>query len=117
MDRQNLDDLPRLLKSAKGGDSEAVNSLLHRYRPQIKRMVGVRMDPRGARRVDASDVVQETLILAAKRLDGYLRDPALPFYPWLRQIASNCLIDLLRRHVGTLGRSVNREESLPALSD
>src|SRR5262249_35121803 len=68
-----------------------------------------RMDPRLSVRVDPSDVVQETLAEAHRRLDDYLRDRPLPFYPWLRQLGLERLIDLHRRHVVAAKRAIGRE--------
>jgi RNA polymerase sigma-70 factor, ECF subfamily len=104
-------DTELLLKQAAGGDAAARDRLLQRHRERLKRMVAVRADPRLAARVDPSDVVQETLAEAAANLDAYLRDRPLPFYPWLRQIAQERLIDLHRRHVQARRRSVTREEA------
>ncbi|HEY1375687.1 MAG TPA: sigma-70 family RNA polymerase sigma factor [Gemmataceae bacterium] len=103
-------DTDLLLDRAAAGDGSARDDLLRRHRDRLRRMVAVRADPRLAARVDPSDVVQETLAEAAGRLDGYLRDRPLPFYPWLRQIAQRRLIDLHRRHVRARRRSVVREE-------
>jgi RNA polymerase sigma-70 factor (ECF subfamily) len=105
-----------LLTRAGDGDHSAVEQLLARHRDRLRRMVAVRMDDRLAARVDPSDVVQETLAMAAHRLSEYLRRPPLPFYPWLRQIACNRLADLCRRHIQVGKRSVRREEQL-GLSD
>src|SRR4051794_11198000 len=93
-----------------GGDADARNRLLQRHRDRLKRMVAVRSDPRLAARVDPSDVVQEALADAAGKLDGYLRDRPLPFYPWLRRLAAERLVALHRRHVQARRRSVTREE-------
>jgi DNA-directed RNA polymerase specialized sigma24 family protein len=60
-------------------------------------MVAVRIDPRLAARVDPSDVVQETLTEAHRRLDDYLAARPVPFYPWLRQLVRDRLADLHRR--------------------
>src|SRR5262245_8155406 len=79
-------------------------------------MVVVRIDPRLAACVDPSDVIQETLAGAARRLPEYLRDQPLPFYPWLRRLACDHLAELYRRHVRARSRSVEREEP-PALPD
>ena len=68
------------------------------------------MDRRLAARVDAADVVQDTLADAVRELPEYLRDRPLPFYPWLRQLAWDRLIELHRRHVRARRRSVTREE-------
>jgi RNA polymerase sigma-70 factor (ECF subfamily) len=55
-------------------------------------------------------VVQEVLAEAARLLPEYLRDRPLPFYPWLRRLAWDHLIDLHRRHLHAKRRSVRREE-------
>jgi len=61
--------------------------------------------------------VQEALAAAYPRLDDFLRAPPLPFYPWLRQFAWDCLAQLHRQHVRAQRRSVTREEvSQPGLS-
>jgi RNA polymerase sigma-70 factor (ECF subfamily) len=75
-------------------------------------MVAVRMDSRLAARLDPSDVVQEALIEALRQLPEYLRGSPMPFYPWLRQIAWNRLVDLHRRHILARHRSVDREIQL-----
>ena len=73
-------------------------------------MVSLRLDPRLAARVDPSDVVQEALATAYPRLEEYLKDPPLPFYPWLRQFAWDCILQVHRRHIAAHRRSVTREE-------
>jgi RNA polymerase sigma-70 factor (ECF subfamily) len=81
-------------------------------------MVAVRIDPRVAARLDPSDVVQDTLAEAHRRLDDYLAAQPVPFYLWLRQLAQDRLIDLHRRHVLASRRSVGREVPAgPELSD
>jgi RNA polymerase sigma-70 factor (ECF subfamily) len=81
-------------------------------------MVRVRMDRRLAARIDPSDVVQEALADADRKLNDYLRRRPLPFYPWLRRLALERLVRLHRRHVRARRRSVVREEPGPlALPD
>jgi len=86
-----------------------VNELLGAYRERLRRMVSSRLDTRLAARVDPSDIVQETLVVAASSLPGYMRDQPMPFYCWLRRLALQRLVDLQRRHLGAQGRSVLRE--------
>jgi RNA polymerase sigma-70 factor (ECF subfamily) len=104
-----------LLDRAAAGDEPARQQLLVRHRDQLRQMVAVRLDPRLAARVDPSDVVQDTLVDAARKLDGYLRDRPLPFYPWLRRLAWERLAKCHHRHTAHR-RNVAREEAL-ALSD
>jgi RNA polymerase sigma-70 factor, ECF subfamily len=75
-------------------------------------MIGLRLDHAVARRVDASDVVQDVLLKASQRLAEYLRNPVLPFHLWLRQIARDHMIDAHRRHRGSAKRTVDREQAL-----
>jgi RNA polymerase sigma-70 factor (ECF subfamily) len=117
MARQDFD-TDQLLQRAGLGDEAARQELLARHRNRLKQMINVRMDRRLAARVDASDVVQETLGEAVRRLSDYLRQRPVPFYPWLRQLACEKLVELHRRHVQAQKRSVRREAHLaPALPD
>ncbi|MFO0846690.1 MAG: sigma-70 family RNA polymerase sigma factor [Gemmataceae bacterium] len=103
-------DTDALLAQAAGGDADARNRLLARHRDRLSRMVACRLDRRLAARVDPSDVVQEVLAEADRKLDRYLQDQPLPFFPWLRQLAWEHLVVLDRRHVRAGRRSVRREE-------
>src|SRR5262249_47053181 len=98
------------------GDSDARDRLLLRHRDRLLRMVAVRLDRRLAARIDPSDVVQEALAEADAKLDVYLRERPLPFYPWLRRLAWERVIHIHRRHVQARRRSVTREE-VSALSE
>ncbi len=104
----------QLLAEAKQGDAEAVNGLLDRHRDAVKRLVQMRLDQRIQRRVDVSDVVQEVMVEANRRLQDYLRNPIMSFRLWLRQIARDRIIDAHRRHRGSAKRSVDRERPLAA---
>jgi RNA polymerase sigma-70 factor (ECF subfamily) len=80
-------------------------------------MVSARLDTRLAPRVDGSDIVQETLVEASTRMDDYLRERRLPFFGWLRFLASERVLKAHRHHLSTQRRSVSRESRLPELSD
>ncbi len=104
-------DTDNLLDRVAAGDREAVEQLLARYRERLKRMVNLRMDQRLASRIDGSDVIQETLTEASQRLCEYARLRPIPFYPWLRQIAWDKLVELHRWHFREK-RSVTVEEPM-----
>jgi RNA polymerase sigma-70 factor (ECF subfamily) len=103
-------DTDQLLDRASRGDGHARQQLLARHRARLRAMVAARLDRRLAARLDPSDVVQEALAEAARRLDDYLRQRPLPFYPWLRQLAWDRLVKEHRAHLGRAKRSVCREE-------
>lgn len=110
-------DTQELLAQVRRGESAAVDALLARYREPVRHMIGLRLDRRIAARVDASDIVQDVLLEASRRLSEYLRQDAMPFHLWLRYIARDHIIDAHRRHRAAQRRSVDREQAGPALSD
>ena len=103
-----------LLNQARQGQPRAVDQLLARHREPVRRMIGLRLDPAIAARVDASDIVQDVLLEASRRLGEYLREPAMPFHLWLRHIARDHLIDAHRRHRQAKRRTVDREQPMRA---
>src|SRR6266851_9012898 len=103
----------RLIERAREGDVVAEQQLLARHRERLRRMVAVRLDRRVAARIDPSDVVQEALAEAARKLPAYLRQRPLPFYPWLRRLAWERLVKLHQRHITAGKRSVTREVCCP----
>jgi RNA polymerase sigma-70 factor (ECF subfamily) len=107
-----------LLNGAEAGDAAAVNRLLERHRDAVHRMVRLRLDAKVQRRVDVSDVVQDVMVEANRRLQDYLAHPdRMPFHLWLRHIAKDRIIDAHRRHRGSAKRSVDREQPLVAAND
>ena len=105
-------DTDQLLAEASAGDRSAALEVLQRCRPRLRQMVAMRLDPRVSARVDPSDVVQEAMAEALKKLPAYLRCPSVSFYPWLRSIAWERLVKLHRRHITAARRSVRRERGL-----
>ena len=105
-----------LLKDVENGDPAAVNRLLDRHREAVRRMVQMRLDQAVARRVDASDVVQDVLLEASQRLSDYIRSPSMPFHLWLRQLAKDRIIDMHRRHRAAQRRSVDREQKISSFA-
>jgi RNA polymerase sigma-70 factor (ECF subfamily) len=106
-----------LLDRVRGGDAAAINGLLERHRASIRRMIDRRMDRVVQRRVDASDIVQDVLLEANRRLGDYLANPTMPFQLWLRHMARDRLIDAHRRHRVAASRSIDREVPLSAGDD
>ncbi len=82
-----------LLERVRRGDQDAAGRLLQRHRDALRRMIDMRMDRKIRQRVDASDIVQDVMVEANRRLQTYLENPAMPFHLWLRQMAKDRLID------------------------
>jgi RNA polymerase sigma-70 factor (ECF subfamily) len=101
-----------LVERLRGGDRQALTDLFQRHRNRLRRMVELRTDARLQGRVDASDILQDSFLDAAARLDGYLQQPDLPAFLWLRLIVGERLAICQRRHLGTKMRAVGQEVSL-----
>ncbi len=100
-----------LLAKASDGDRAATDDLLAAHREALRRAVALRLDPALARRVDASDIVQDVLLEANSRLQDYLKNPVMPFHLWLRHLAKDRLIDAHRFHRQAQRRSLDREQN------
>ena len=111
------DKTQKLLDEAKLGDTDAVNRLLDRHRGALHRMIQMRLDQKIKRRLDVSDVVQDVMLEANRRLRDYLQKPSMAFHLWLRQIAKDRIIDAHRRHRSSGKRSVDREQNLAPVND
>jgi RNA polymerase sigma-70 factor, ECF subfamily len=86
-----------LLERAKAGDADALDRLLRRYLPPLRKWASGRL-PRWARDLaDTQDLVQETVLQALKHLKDFRpqHDGALQAY--LRQAVMNRIRDELRR--------------------
>lgn len=98
----------RLLEIIATGDQDALGALIARHRDYLRRVVDARMEPALRQKLDPSDVVQETLAVATRRIDDYLTRRPATFRLWLRSTALEQLIDA-RRHHHAQKRSPERE--------
>jgi RNA polymerase sigma-70 factor, ECF subfamily len=104
------DDTDELLRRVAGGDADARNQLLAKHRQRLCQLIEVRLDRRLRPRIDPSDIVQDALAEASHKLCEYARRRPLPFYPWLRRLVWERLLQVHRQHVRAQRRSVRREE-------
>lgn len=111
------DDTSDLVIRAGNGSRSAVERLFDRHRPRLRRMVWARFDDRLRRRIDPSDVVQETLAEAHRRFSDWLTSQPIRFFPWLRQMAVHRLTELRRQHLDAAKRRVAREQDALPVSD
>jgi RNA polymerase sigma-70 factor (ECF subfamily) len=94
------------------GGPQAVADLYSQYRLQLERMVDFRMDRRLLGRVDAGDILQDSYIEIARRVDSFLEDPAVSFFVWARQITWQTLMMSHRSHLGARKRDARQEVRL-----
>jgi RNA polymerase sigma-70 factor (ECF subfamily) len=83
------------------------------FREYLSVLARLQIDPRLRRKLDPSDVVQETLLRAHERRDQFRGTTDAELTAWLRQILANQLGEALRRYTRQ-ARDVKRERSLEA---
>lgn len=101
-----------LVQQMRAGSQEALAEVFSLYRERLRRIIRFRLDYRIAGRISDSDVLQESFIAAAKRLDHFAGQGEMPAFLWLRLITGQQLVDLHRQHVQAEMRDVRKEVSL-----
>src|SRR5262245_63247434 len=93
-----------LINLAVAGDAGALHELLVRYREYLRLLVRTRCQGKLRQHVDGSDIVQETLLLAAKHIGAFRGQSEPEWQAWLARIARNEVNRQLRKHVLAKGR-------------
>ena len=84
---------------------------LRRYRDYLKLLARSQIDTWLGQRIDASDLVQQSMLDAVARRDQFRGTTEGELLAWLRAILSNSLIDAFR-HYGRAKRNAGRNLSL-----
>ena len=108
------DDERRTLIEQARNSPQAVPELLQLYDNYLKLLARGWLDTQLRVKVDASDVVQETMIKAHQRFEQFRGSTEAELTAWLRQIMSRNLTDLARRYKLAQARDVGRERPLEA---
>ena len=109
---KGLPEHDEVLRQLKTGREEALARFFSDVRERLARIVAFRLDYRLSGRVSESDVIQDTFVRAAQRIDSYLEKPDMPFFVWLRLEANQRLHEIHRQHFGAEKRDVRREITL-----
>ena len=102
----------QLLRQAKAGDGRALGDLLVSYRNYLKLLARLQISRRMRSKADASDAVQEVLILAQQGFVQFRGTTEAELLAWLRQILASSLTTLNRRYLGTQARRLDLERDL-----
>lgn len=79
---------------------EDLSKALELYRPSLRLLAGVRLDPRLREKVDPSDLVQESLVKAYANLSQFQGNTPEQLYGWVRRILANEMALAIRRYIG-----------------
>jgi RNA polymerase sigma-70 factor (ECF subfamily) len=108
-----------LIERAKQGDSEAVNLLLARYLPRLRRWASGRLPPWARDLADTQDLVQETVFQAFRKIEGFEVRGEGALQAYLRQALINRIRAEIRRvgrrpNIGALESYVEPEDAQPS---
>jgi RNA polymerase sigma-70 factor, ECF subfamily len=106
-----------LLSEAQAGSTPHLGQLLELYRRYLGRLARIEIGRQLQAKLDASDLVQDTLLEAHRNFPKFRGASEQQFVGWLRQIMAASLANLLRRYLGTQGRDVRLERELAAHLD
>lgn len=106
-----------LLSQAKQGNNAALGSLLQWYVNYLTILASTGLNHQLRRRVNPSDVVQETMLAAHRDFDAFRGQSQNELLGWLRQILINTLHRNFARHMKAEKRDVRREVSLDAMTN
>jgi RNA polymerase sigma-70 factor, ECF subfamily len=94
--------LANLLQQSAEGQADAREELLRLYRPYLRLVARRRMPKIVQKRVDASDLVQQTLIDAVRGLPDFRGRSEPEFTAWIMKLLERNLLQSIRNH--TLGK-------------
>ncbi len=86
-----------LILRAKAGDREALDALARLHQSELEAAVRARIGPSLRKKVEAADVVQETLLKAVESISSFEYKGEGSFLSWLRGIADKLLLYWARR--------------------
>lgn len=106
----NNNDWRRLFRECRRGDNRALGPLLDELRAYLKAKAHDRLGDDIRRRVDESDIVQNTWLDACRSFSQFSGDDPERFRSWLVTILEYNVRDAIRRHRNTQSRSVSKEQ-------
>ncbi|HEV3342814.1 MAG TPA: sigma-70 family RNA polymerase sigma factor [Pirellulales bacterium] len=106
-----------LLAAAREGDAVQRDRLFQACRSYLQVVARTRVPARLKPKVDASDLVQLTLLEAHRDFERFSGRSEGEWLAWLRKILSHNAADVVRRYAGTDKREAQREIPLPQAND
>jgi RNA polymerase sigma-70 factor (ECF subfamily) len=97
-----------LLDRCRAGDQGALNALLEKLRPYVRLLVRPRLGEELGRKLDASDLVQESLLCIYRGFGQFDGRGVPQFLAWVGQIVGNVVVSSERHH-GAGKRDLRRE--------
>jgi RNA polymerase sigma-70 factor (ECF subfamily) len=100
-----------LIEQARNGDAECRDRLFALCRSYLGFVARSQVETWLRRKVDASDLIQETMLEACRDFDRFDGHTEKEWLAWLRKILSHNAADFVRHYRGAAKRAVGREVS------
>ncbi|MHC4218308.1 MAG: sigma-70 family RNA polymerase sigma factor [Planctomycetota bacterium] len=111
------DDELNLIRAAIAGNGEAFEAVVNHYAARLRWLIRMRLDPAVRARISADDILQETMLVASKRIGSLVVDNESAFWTWLCRVVEQRLIDVRRQHLQAARRDARREQPRPGRAD
>lgn len=98
-----------LIDGVRRGGADSLGELLNLYRGYLSVLAAPQVNGRLARRVDASDIVQDTMLAAHRDFENFRGGSEAELVAWLRQILTHAVSHAVERHVRAKKRDIRRE--------
>src|SRR5262245_57659023 len=104
------------IRAAKAGDREAMNELLTRYLPFVRKAVRQHVGSQLRRRDSLTDVLQESLLDACRGIHRFEERDGGSFRSWLVRIVLNNIRDHARRRDRRVGAAPSGQRECGGIS-
>ena len=106
-----------LIRQARRGDAACRDQLFEACRSFLGFAARAQVESWMRVKVDASDLVQQTMLEAHRDFDRFQGDSEKEWLGWLRKILAHNVADFIRRYRGTAKRPVRREVPIRVTGD
>jgi RNA polymerase sigma-70 factor (ECF subfamily) len=110
--QQGWDSTTELVERARGGDRSAVDLLISRALPALRRFTRGRIPAYGRGSADTEDIVQDAILNTLRRIKTFEYRDVASLQSFLREVVINRIRDIVRR-VGRRGVAEEIPEHLP----
>lgn len=101
-----------MIARARTGDEATLGQLLESYRNYLYVLASLEIGRRLQRKIDASDIVQETFLEATRQFPHFEGTVDPQFTEWLRTILAGTMANTIRRYFGTQARDLRLEHEV-----
>lgn len=102
-------DPEQMIADAREKADVALGPLLDQYRGYLGLLAKLEVGPKLQRKIDPSDIVQETMLDAHRQFPRFAGTTEVQFLAWLRRLLAGKAANTVRHYFGTQGRNIQQE--------